>query len=362
MSDQSSQSESIRRKQSRPSRARGRAGQRAVEAVLEAANLIVQRVETENDIGRDAFVELVEGGDVTGGVISLQIKSGSSNFRNGHWVLPGTPEDFTLWLESSIPVFGVVHDPRSDELRWVNLGDAARAVGVNPGQITVGPFGKRAVVVPDANRLDLGVAPFVAAAIDSLRRSKGLPAAALMKRDEVIVEIGISDSFAIGRYDVNALLLLSALFHRLPQATRLSALRVLAMGTRHPDVFWTAENWISDAVKSAFCERACWHLVDVYALLSMIDEDGIDRGTVGQDVYHVLDIDRNLDRRLIEAISGPGADSSRFWATAILLYRSGDEAPSRLAYLLRLVPDLVEVENFEHIVASVDEFGYLSLF
>ena len=114
------------RKQSRATRARGKAGQRAVEAVLESANLIVQRVESENDIGRDAFVDVVDGTDVTGGVISLQVKSGKSFYHKGQWVVPGEPEDFTLWRESTVPFFGVVHDPETGALRWVDLSYAAR--------------------------------------------------------------------------------------------------------------------------------------------------------------------------------------------------------------------------------------------
>src|SRR5689334_14627193 len=98
------------RKRVRPTRGRGKAGMRATEQVLEAANHVVQRVETENDFGRDAFVELVADGELTGKVIGLQVKSGASYFHGGRWVIPGDVSDFTLWRESSVPMFGIVHD------------------------------------------------------------------------------------------------------------------------------------------------------------------------------------------------------------------------------------------------------------
>lgn len=355
--------EPIHRKQSRATRARGKAGQRAVEAVLEAANLIVQRVESENDIGRDAFVDIVEGTDVTGGVISLQIKSGRSFFRGGRWVLPGDPEDFRLWRESTVPFFGVVHDPRSGALRWVDLAYAARVSDSYLSPRIAGPFGKDAVPVPDEHRLDLDVGPFLSAATTALRRWSGLPTAALLSSDSDTVSIGIADTFAIGRHDPNAFLLLGALFHRLPKDCRHRALVALAMATNHPDVLWSEDNWIPGSVKRAVRDRCRWTGQDVEALLAMIDEGGIARGTIGQNVLHVLAMDRSLADRLFEVATAQARPATvRFWASVILLYEAGEEAPSLLARLLRLAPDLTEIKYVDELVGAVREHGAVLLF
>lgn len=355
--------ESPRRKQSRPTRARGRAGQRAVEAVLEAANLVVQRVEGDNDVGRDAFVDVVEGTDVTGGVVSLQVKSGRSFFRQGQWVLPGEPEDFTLWRESSVPFFGVVHDPESGALRWVDLSYAARVRDNYLAPTVLGPFGQVAVPVADSNRLDLEVEPFVAAATTALRRWSGLPAAALLASNPATVSMGIADTFALGRHDPNALLLLCALFHRLPKQCRYEALLALAMATHHPDVFWSKDNWIPSGVKDVVQRRCRWTAPDIDALLAMIDEDGVQRGSLGQAVVHVLELDHSVNDRLFEAAVTPGRpEKGRFWAAAILLFNAGDEAPPLLARLLRLAPGLGDVDHFEELESAIHDHGWVSLF
>lgn len=334
-----------------------------MEAALERANLVVQRVETENDVGRDAFVEIVEGNDVTGGVISLQVKSQRSCFHQGRWVLPGKPADFTLWRESTVPVFGIVHDEASGALRWVDLSEAARMDDPYLGSIVPGPFGRRAVAVPDDHRLDLDVDLFLTAARTSLRRVQGLPTAALLARDPETVRIGIADTFAIGRHDANAFLLLGALYHRLPGDCRLHALIALGMPTRNPDIAWSQRNWIPEAIKGAVHDRTRWTPADVDALLAMIDEDGIERGTIGQTVFHVLHLDRYVDDRLYEAAITTGRpERARLWAAVILLYDAGDDAPAILARLLRLAPDLMGVDGFEFLVATVGEFGYVSLF
>lgn len=363
MSADGSDAAASRRKQSRPSRAVGKAGQRAVEAVLEAAGLVVQRVEQENDIGRDAFVDLVERGEITGGVISLQVKSGPSFVRNGTCMIPGDPEDFTLWRESTVPFFGVVHDPASGALRWVDLSSVAQIADSYLSPTVEGPFGKEAVLVPEDNRLDLSVEPFIRAAAASVRRFRGLPTSALLSRDPQIVEIGIADVFAIGRHDPNAFVLLGALFHRLPTETRPDALRALAMCTRHPDVFWTINNWIPEAVKTEARSRTTWAAADLDALLGMINDDGIARGTVGQDVFHVLELDRCLADRLFETVmSTHRPETVRAWAAIILAYLAQDDALELVARLIRLAPDLAQQELVVTLVDHLMERGWVDLF
>lgn len=367
----------VQRKQSRPSRARGKAGYRRLETVLEAANLVVQRVETENDIGRDAFVDIVAGTDVTGGVICVQVKSGPSFFHENQWLIPGEPADFTLWRESTLPVFGVVHDPTTDSLRWVDLSHAAEmALDDYLSPAIAGPFGKQAVPVPSDNRLDLDLAPFVAAAEAALRRRSGSHVAALLSDDLETVRAAVADTFAVGRHDPNAFLLLAALFHRLPRETRRFAVGALAMATPHPDVFWSRDNWIPERITAALRQRLRWTDSDTVALLSEIDENGVQRGTIGQSVYHVLDLDRDIESKLSAVcLSRTLSDDVRLWAAAIFLYRTAGDAPAALERLLRsddalggqdaLFPlwrSLQEIDRFEYLVQSIADFGYVDLF
>lgn len=366
----------VQRKQSTPSRARGKAGYRRVEAVLEAANILVQRVETENDVGRDAFVDIVDGTDVTGGVICVQVKSGPSFFHENRWIIPGRTADFTLWRESTIPVFGIAHDPETDSLRWVDLSQAAvLALDGYLSRVVVGPFGKASVPVPDENRLDLDIGPFLSAAKTALRRRSGSHAAALLSDDVKAVEIGIADTFAVGRHDPSAFLLLASLFQRLPKDTRRFAAATLAMATSHPDVFWTPDNWIPEHVRRVLRQRVWWTESDVVALLAEVDETGIQRGTIGQTIFHVLDLDRGLQPKLASvALNRTVPDDVRLWAAAILFHRAGEDAPAVLERLLSsdealrgegLFPawrGLHEIDDFEFLVQSVADFGYVTLF
>lgn len=353
----------VRRKQAARSRARGKAGQRAVEAALEAANLVVQLVDTENDIGRDAFVEMVDGTDVTGGVVCIQVKSGPSYFHDDRWVIPGRPEDFLLWQESTVPFMGIAHDPATGALRWVDLSYAARISDPYVSPRAKGPFGLDAVPIPEANRLDLDPTEFVASAHAAVGRIAGIPARALLSDDAGIVEVGVADAFAHARQDVTALLLVGALFRRLPKGARGLALTVLAMATRHPDIGWTRGNWIPDGIKREFEARCRWSRDDVEAILEMIDERGIERGSVGQNVFHVLELDRSLGDRLFEVASDTKrASGARFWAAAILLYQAEYDAPLLLARMRRRAPDLAGLDGFSELASVIQEHGCVDLF
>ncbi|MGV1006394.1 MAG: DUF4365 domain-containing protein [Candidatus Nanopelagicales bacterium] len=368
----------MQRKQSRPTRARGKAGFRRLEAVLEAANIVVQQVATENDIGRDAFVDIVDGTDVTGGVVCIQIKSGRASYcHNGTWVVPGKPADFTLWRESTVPFFGVIHDEVADALRWVDLSEAAGlALDRYLSPVVPGPFGADCVPVPEGNRLDVDLGPFLAAAEVALRRRSGMPVAALLADDVDRVVNGIVDTFAMGRHDPTPFLLLAALLHRLPKATRRRAVGTLAMTTSHPDVLWHRDNWVPDDVSRVVRGKVRWAEPDLVALLEEIDEAGIERGTFGQTVFHVLTLDQELGPKLFRAaLDRALPDGPRFWAAAILLYLSGDDAAVTLERLFKADETLgseeglfplsrafQEVAYVDQLVETVEQFGHVSFF
>lgn len=366
------------RKQSRPTRARGKAGYRRLEAVLEAANIVIQRVEGENDIGRDAFVDIVDGTDVMGGVVCIQIKSGrASYFHNGTWMIPGKPADFTLWRESTVPFFGVVHDDETDALRWVDLSEAAMlALDKVLSPVTPGPFGRLSVPVPADNLLDRDFSSFLEAAEEALKRRSGKPVAALLAEDAAKVQSGIIDTFAMGRHDPTAFLLLAALLHRLPKANRRHAISTLAMTTSHPDIPWTEHNWIPERVSRVVRERVSWTEQDLATLLAEIDEDGAQRGTFGQSVFHVLTLDRGIKPKLLSAaLNRALPDHSRFWSTAFALYLSGEDAVAVLENMLRADESLYSeeglfppshglsgVRHFDQLVEHVREYGSVSIF
>ncbi|MCL6298708.1 DUF4365 domain-containing protein [Streptomyces kronopolitis] len=104
----------------RPSRRIERAGVNALRALLEDHEHIVQEIDGGNDHGEDFHVMLTRSGRRTGHVFAIQVKSGKKYKRAHGYAIP-VEDHHNDWTESRIPALGVVYDPETSELYWVNL-------------------------------------------------------------------------------------------------------------------------------------------------------------------------------------------------------------------------------------------------
>ncbi|MCO6009733.1 DUF4365 domain-containing protein [Actinoallomurus purpureus] len=101
------------------SRRRSRAAVNTLHALLEQHDHIVQEIDGQNDFGEDLHVTFTEDGRVTGDMIKIQVKGGSSWRRRGGYGIPvGHHAD--TWADGNVPVFCVVHDPETSALYWAN--------------------------------------------------------------------------------------------------------------------------------------------------------------------------------------------------------------------------------------------------
>jgi hypothetical protein len=80
------------------------------------------------DFGIDMFVEGADGGEPNGHMLALQIKSGPSYFQEQNedgFVYRGSPRHLRYWLDHSLPVVLVLHNPDEDRAYWVAVTDDA---------------------------------------------------------------------------------------------------------------------------------------------------------------------------------------------------------------------------------------------
>ncbi|AGB71791.1 MULTISPECIES: DUF4365 domain-containing protein [Rhizobium] len=91
------------------------------------------RRQHESDFGIDAQVEVVGDGRPTGQLIALQIKSGSSYFRKKgeNIVFPLKPRHLSYWLGHSLPVFIVLHNPKSGLILFSRISKSLLTIGEN---------------------------------------------------------------------------------------------------------------------------------------------------------------------------------------------------------------------------------------
>lgn len=82
------------------------------------------REQAISDYGIDAQVELVEGDNVTGKLIAIQIKSGSSWFQeeiDGNYIFRGDRGHLNYWLDHSLPVIIVLCDTKTRQCYWQSI-------------------------------------------------------------------------------------------------------------------------------------------------------------------------------------------------------------------------------------------------
>lgn len=85
------------------------------------------REQSISDYGIDAQVELVDGDNVTGKLIALQIKSGDSWFKEESeeaYVFRGDKKHLEYWLDHSLPVLIVLCDTKSRQCFWQSITPA----------------------------------------------------------------------------------------------------------------------------------------------------------------------------------------------------------------------------------------------
>ena len=87
-------------------------------ALSEAHDLVLQEIDQANDFGKDAYVDLTLGGTVSGYVVALQIKGGRKYIRTTGCAIPCDRDHAEYWFNSSLPVIGIVQDPRDGQLYW----------------------------------------------------------------------------------------------------------------------------------------------------------------------------------------------------------------------------------------------------
>lgn len=128
------------------------------------------REQPTSDYGIDAQAEKINSNGKAGGkLIALQIKTGESYFkkRGDGYVFYGEDRHREYWINHSLPVFLILHDPKSGLTLWQKIDERL---------IEEGKDGRWAIGIPADQTLDEKHEKFIAAGIasdlPSLRRAR----------------------------------------------------------------------------------------------------------------------------------------------------------------------------------------------
>lgn len=343
----------------------------AVRTLLERHGLVVDEVDGRSDYGRDLNVDLTDGSEITGGIIGVQVKGGTSFLKRGEWIIPASPADWEYWRSSTVPIIGMVHDPMGDTIRWRNLTQLARSLvmGVGDGYFPVPRSDEVTQIVVSDVLDDTTFDSFVKQANTYLAATADSAFLLLVDPDDAVRRRGVFNCWTLGRHDPRPLILLRRLLPSLSGISLLDAITVLAHATPHPDIFWTKENWISPPVEEAVQASFRWSPDEIVTLIQSIEtmhDDGVgwQRGGVGQSLWSIMAIDPGLRAKLSTAIHNCVEAG---WMQAairlvICLQFLADEPVADVDAIMAANPALARGEMASWVVEELYKYGRLPVY
>lgn len=251
--------------------------------VVEAQNSIFHEIHHENDYGNDAFIEFVDGEEVTGVCVAAQIKSGSSYCTPTTCRIPHTEKQANYWRRHSLSVLGIVYDPDEHVAYWIDLAAWCRH---HPGAGTV-VFLKNDVSRFDAQNFREIVAP---------RLIRKTPQLDFQRAKEFALSLE-PEAHSLG------LRVLLHKYHDTPETWEIFHQCLISRPMENLDRFIAYAHahipWHGDIAGPVVHEplrsqvqsqMATWNRRELLPLLGLIDENGVERGTPGQSVYAIVDL------------------------------------------------------------------------
>lgn len=285
-----------------------RGGINAVRTLLERHDLVVDEVDGRSDYGRDLNVDVTHGSEITGGIIGVQVKGGKTFRRRGRWIIPATPADWHYWRSSTVPIIGMVHDPGTAEIRWINLSQLARSSIQVDGYNAVPQSDEATEVVVTEVLDDASFDRFLDEVETYLAATAESAYLLLVDSDDDQRRRGVFNCWTLGRRDPRPLILLRRVLPSLEARSLIDGITVLAHATPHPDILWTKHNWITPLIEDEVRSALRWSADELAALVHAVetmDDGGADwqRGGVGQSLWSIMVVDPELRRKLPAAIA-----------------------------------------------------------
>ncbi len=320
--------------------------------VVESCNSIFHQIHQEDDIGVDAIIEIIKNEHPTGKMVAFQIKSGESFFIHGECVIP-IKNHAKYWSSHHLPMFGLVYVPSLNSAYWVDI---------------------KKYLAENKDASTIKYKPTKANTFDAVDFKRVFVPTILKESPE---GFSFEDSVELFRSSNNdesflGLLLLFRLYtdkketwdefvNYLRQRHVEELPKVfpyfLAHIPWHPDI-WGGNEKINDETRE-YGKKLFESLgkPEIVKLLSMIDEKGISRGTVGQSVEAIISSLPQSKLCLAEIVNDDDMNLEiRECAAAIFAYKW------RLASYPTLQP-LARISSvISLIVSDLKQHGRISLY
>lgn len=326
-------------------------------AFFEACGCIFQEIDTGNDYGKDAYVDLTDAENVTGLCVALQIKGGDKYRRANGYAIPVDDHAY-LWTSSSVPVAGIVHDPDDGQIRWCNITEYLHLN--NNEKDNYIPVDSNKVLTPETLRGE-----FKQSFQTVSKRFIDDPLLKLCSPNQETQIASLYDCFALGRNDSRVFISLRYLLRLLTGDSLNTAIRILSHLTPHPDIFWHSENWISQDIKQQVQPHLQWTIEEITWLLSEFTWDHWNRGDYGEDLYMLFiqdsSIRAKMQRVALEALE-TNLDQVALSAMILTIFWAGENGSAKYNEMVESNLRFRQLDLVSQLESTLNEFGYIVIF
>lgn len=321
-----------------------------IRTIVDHHNCIFQEIDTKNDLGIDAIIEIIKDEKPVSKFVATQIKSGKTYFNKKKNVckIP-VKNHFNYWTSHPLPVYGIVHIPELGDAYWVDIKSYLKQ---NP-TATVITFER--TLANQINK-DTFFSLFVPRLLNEVPDINNDFAKELFQSDK-------QDEFYLGLYtlykkfaDKNDTWQLFVDYFRNQPIERIPdfLIYILAHLPWHPDISYFNGTMTNDAQEYGKLQLKQFGKTEILKLLEFIDEENsIARGTLGQSVEAIISIIPNFKNHLKEIIQTEDLEIQlREFAATIYAMHIGTESLAVLKEISEeeswLIPELVKhIEEFE---------------
>jgi len=263
--------------------ATSKAGVNYIRTVVETSNSIFHEIQQDNDIGVDAIIEIIKNERPTGKMVAVQIKSGGSFFIGGKCVIPVDNHE-NYWVNHPLPMFGIAYVPDLDCAYWVDIKNylsnnkGVSSIKFEPTKANT--FDKR-----DFTRV------FVPHLLKEMPRGFTFDEALRLFRsanyDESFLGLIVLFRTYTNRNSVWDEFISYFRQRNVSDIPKIFAY-FLAHIPWHHDIWGGSDSITTESREHGRSLIASFGKADVVKLLSLIDEKGIGRGTIGQSVEAIV--------------------------------------------------------------------------
>jgi hypothetical protein len=289
-----------------------------VRMVVETSNSIFTEIPQQNDIGVDGIIEIIQNEHPTGHCVAVQIKSGSSFFSSANNDCHIPVDNHALyWGKYPLPVYGVVYVPERSCGYWV---DIKKYLKENPDSKQIKYLCTKTNVFNLDNFSKVFI-PFILGSLPTFTFDEAWELFHSHNQDESYV--GLIILFR-NHTDMNIVWDAFIDYFRVRDVTQIPPIFVyfLAHIPWHMDIFGG-----NDKITDASREHAkslidTFRKDDVVKLLGFIDENGLNRGSIGQSVEAIISSMQERRTLLAEiSLDQSLAIEIREWVDIIRMYR-----------------------------------------